>query len=272
MSKLHIIIPIINGYDMTRKAIDTIQTKYDFQIHIIDQDSDQVTQDRLGEWQADYGKKGIWTWVHRYSPKVSLSEAWNRGIKEAVIDSESKYFFIINNDVLFHRNTIDNLIEAMDKTNYSMVTCNNIAPVMSESDFLNMEVKKDDCLDKPITNWREEGPDFSAFLINRQTIEDIGWFDENFYPCFYEDNDYHTRILKANKHAKRTSQSPYYHYGSMTARATGTNSGLGESRFIEKWGVMPEKVMDGQGFTNPYNEDKNYKYWRGVEKYNDIKL
>ena len=57
----------------------------------------------------------------------------------------------------------------------------------------------------------------------------------------------------------------------MTIR-TNPNLGISASRtervFIEKWGAMPADCMDGRGHGVPYNDiSKNYKYWRGFEKY-----
>jgi GT2 family glycosyltransferase len=263
MSQLHIIIPIINEINYTQNCLNSIQASYSYTIHIIDQDSNQETQN----WYKD--KQNDKFYVHRYSPKVSLSEAWNRGIKEAMTDEECKWMFIINNDVLFHKQTIDNLIDAKLHTNYSMVTCNNVFYKYTESNFKEMEINEDKGEElKPITNWREEGPDFSAFLIDRLTIYDIGWFDENYMPAYYEDNDYHTRILKAGKHAKRIARAPFFHYGSVTAKSTGTSSGYSQFKYQEKWGEMPEKIMDGKGYQTPYNlPDKDWRYWKGVEKY-----
>jgi GT2 family glycosyltransferase len=270
MSKLHIIIPIINQHIMTQQAIDSINCNCNYSIHIIDQDSNIETKEYFEKKQnsSDF-------WVHRFSPKVSLSEAWNYGIMEASKDLDCEYFFIINNDVIFHKDTINNLIDSLIHTQYAMVTCNNVAPKMSLDEFKNMNIDNNSDFDfLPITNWREEGPDFSAFMINRKTINDIGWFDENYKPAYWEDCDYHIRIQRANKHARRISRSPFYHFGSVTARNTGVTSGYSERIYIEKWGSINHgEVMDGQGFLNPYNDNnKNYKYWKGCEKYNLINI
>lgn len=265
MSKLHIVIPIINNLEMTQQAINSVKTKYTFAVHIIDQDSDQRTQDwyNMRQNSKDF-------WVHRYSPKVSLSEAWNRGVKESLSDPDCDYMFVINNDVLFHEQTIDNLIDALNETSYAMVTCNNVAPhVPGIDEFYKMQIPDDFDYTKPITDWREEGPDFSSFLINRKTIEDIGWFDENFYPCFWEDCEYHARILRLGGHAKRIARAPFYHYGSITAKSAGVSSGPTHQKYIEKWGCADHGcTMDGAGHQFPYNDQTHSKkYWRGVEKY-----
>jgi len=266
VSKLHIIIPVLNCLDYTKQAIESIKTATEYSIHIVDQDSNDGTRQFCENRQNDK------FWYHRYSPKVSLSEAWNRGVREALSDPECEYLFVINNDVIFHPETIDNLIESLHDTGYSMVTCNNIAPNMTIDQFKDMKIDTNKDHDmRPITNWREEGPDFSGFLITKKTIDEIGYFDENYYPAYYEDNDYHIRILKAGKHAKRISRAPFYHFGSMTTvknPGLSSTSSITRGKFIEKWGAEPAMVMDGKGFNTPYNEGgKDHKFWRGNEKY-----
>ena len=35
--------------------------------------------------------------------------------------------------------------------------------------------------------------EFGAFAINAETVDTVGWFDENFHPIYFEDNDYRRR-------------------------------------------------------------------------------
>jgi GT2 family glycosyltransferase len=101
-----------------------------------------------------------------------------------------------------------------------------------------------------------------------KTIEDIGYFDENFVPAFYEDNDYHNRIKLAGGFARRITRAPYYHFGSVTARSSGVTSNRAGNIFYFKWNATPEECMDGKGWKHPYNEgDKDWRYWYGCDKY-----
>ena len=191
MAELHITTVVINCLSYTKTMIDSIKTKHKYHLRVMDQESSDGTQ----EWCAEQGID-----CYRFSPRVSLSQAWNFAIREDLKDEQCKYIFVPNNDVIFHKHTIDNLIDAINKTGYAMVTGSNVAPQFQGfiDNFRRMKVDNDDSHDmKPITNWREEGPDFSCFMITPQTIKDVGLFDENFYPAFHEDNDYHLRILKA---------------------------------------------------------------------------
>ena len=39
--------------------------------------------------------------------------------------------------------------------------------------------------------------EFGAFAVNAEAIDTVGWFDENFHPIYYEDNDYRRRCQLA---------------------------------------------------------------------------
>ena len=39
-----------------------------------------------------------------------------------------------------------------------------------------------------------EGISFSTYIFTKKALETVGYFDENIYPAYYEDNDYHYRI------------------------------------------------------------------------------
>lgn len=41
----------------------------------------------------------------------------------------------------------------------------------------------------------EESAQFSTFILTKKALETIGYFDENIYPAYYEDNDYRYRIM-----------------------------------------------------------------------------
>ena len=255
--KLHINTVVINGLDYTKKFIESIQTKHDYKLRIIDAGSEDGTQ----EWCREQG-------IDCWRRPNNLSANWNFAIEEALKDPECQYIFIPNNDVVFHKDTIDNLIEALEESEFVMVTGNNVAPTHSVEAMKAIEVKDDKSTDYArIKDWREEGPDFSCFMIKRDFVEKIGWFDENFTPAYFEDNDMHYRIQLAGYHAKRISRSPYYHYGSTTVRIN-PKLGLGSHRtagvFQQKWNATPSACMDGKGWKHPYNDtSKDHKFWKG---------
>lgn len=250
----------INNFKFVREAINSIKTSRQYKILVIDNGSDT----RMDEDFKD-------TTYIRFDSQVSLSECWNKAINTALEDPRVNYIFNPNDDVIFHEKTIDELVKFIDKSGYLMVTGNNIAPICDRY-FTNYVWKDDSDFDmRPITNWREEGPDFSCWMVRRNFVDVVGYFDETFNPAYFEDNDMHYRILLSGNHAKRIMSAPYYHFGSQTARVNPRRD-LGSHRtagiFNKKWGCTPEGCMDGKGWRFPYNDpSKDYKFWPNSEKY-----
>jgi GT2 family glycosyltransferase len=47
------------------------------------------------------------------------------------------------------------------------------------------------------------GGEWSAIILTRKMVQAVGYFDENFYPAYYEDDDYGIRIHLASYRAER---------------------------------------------------------------------
>lgn len=291
MSKLYIIMPVINCLDLTEAAFNSIRTKYPWSFILIDQDSNDDTNRWGGEMvhkvMTEDKERGLQEFIYlRNSPKIALAAAWNQGIKKAFEDSECKWVLVPNNDILFHPKTIDHLIAFMEKTGYLMVTADNVKDKMSPEVMMQMELPMEftDFDTWEIKDWRSEGPDFSCFMINRDTIEVLGWFDENFHGAYCEDQDYHARLNRAWRHisehkdkgidpgrvhAKRLSTAPYYHYASQTLvkniplrHDIAIQHGKNHDYYVRKWGGEHGAVMDGAGNMQPFGDaSKNWKDW-----------
>ena len=94
-------------------------------------------------------------------------------------------------------------------------------------------------------------------MVNSSTIEKIGWFDEKFYPAYFEDNDYHYRIRMNGFKAVKTNQALYFHFGSRTIKddekvKEKCNIGYAANReyYIQKWGGEPGK----ETFKTPFGK------------------
>jgi GT2 family glycosyltransferase len=46
-------------------------------------------------------------------------------------------------------------------------------------------------------NFLDINPRWSGFVLGQKVVEEVGLFDERFYPIYFEDNDYERRIDKA---------------------------------------------------------------------------
>lgn len=269
---------------MTKDAIESIGSPCN--IILIDNASTDGTQ-RWAEGIQDQpflgGKKIIYI---RNDDRKGVAASWNQGIKLAFEDPECEYVAVLNNDIILHPKTIDHLMAFMDKTGYLMVTGDNVKDRMSVETLLKMELPEPftDFDTWEIEGWRAEGPDFSCYMISRDTIRVIGWFDENFQGAYCEDQDYHARLDRARRHIKehqdqdidvkrvhfkRLSTAPYYHFASQTLvrnpelrHDVSVAHGQNQSYYIRKWGGEHPYVMDGGGFIQPFGDaTKNWRDW-----------
>jgi len=60
-------------------------------------------------------------------------------------------------------------------------------------------------------------PDFSCFLIRPEVVERVGWFNEDYWPAFVEDCEYHVRMHRAGVPAV-CIDVPFLHHGSATIK------------------------------------------------------
>lgn len=181
------------------------------------------------------------------SSPVSVAAAWNSIAKEA-FNSSVDYLLIANTDIVFHKHCIDNLVQfAIEHPEFVL---------WSASEWPNLKTLKN----ATISNDFDENPHFSCFLINKNTIDKIGYFDENYQAAYMEDIDYHLRILIAGEKASKTSSALFYHFGSRTIacdselnRRNSITHHQNRQYFIAKWGVDGF----GKGGHQIYSEYKN---------------
>jgi GT2 family glycosyltransferase len=256
--KIGIIIPVHNNLDLTKEAVDSIKTVHPFQIYIIDDHSNQDMKDWLNS-RPDIIK------IIDPEGSTGLSYNWNSGIRLALADG-CTHILVANNDVLFNPATIDRLVERIDVGDVVMVTGTNINNGQDPKEILNADPDQYGVGESP-------HPDFSCFMIKPDTLEKIGWFDENFLTAYFEDNDYHARIVLSGNTAIKLHNAPYFHYGAKTINnATAEKQKTIQEHFsnnaiyfIQKWGVYavsdPEKFAE-QYFPTPFNDsNKTIKEW-----------
>jgi len=241
---LAIIIPVLNCLEFTKITLSTIYSKHPYKLIIIDNGS----TDRTGKYLD--GLEGIENIkVIRFKENIGAGPAWNYGIQYAMRKFQSKYFLIANNDILLHPEAIDILIKAIDFTKCILTSATDISGTVScPEDVLKMKVPKKTRL--------TEAPEFSCFMLKTETIQKIGYFDEKFYPAYFEDNDYHYRIRLAGLKAVKTNRALYFHYGSRTIKNDEkihniSNLGYTANReyYRQKWGGLPGEEI----YKTPFN-------------------
>lgn len=231
--KLGIIFTCKNLLETTKAAYESIQTTVPYHVIFISDYSNDGTE----AWLEQLAKTTANVVFECYPMENSLAGKWNLGIKMAM-DVGCDTFLICNNDILFHPQTIDNLVSRFNQGDVVLASAHNIRDQVTPEQF-------GEFIQVPQNPTEAPHPDFSCFLINDRTLDLVGWFDTGFSPCYFEDNDYHYRIKQVGLHAIATTSAPYYHYGSMTQNSVPGGLCKGEKfvknreYFVKKHGVDP---------------------------------
>jgi len=122
------------------------------------------------------------------------------------------------------------------------------------------------------------GDGFNLFSVPRATAEKVGYFDENFYPAYFEDNDYVYRCRLAGARILNFGTNPrqedgreipglvFTHVGSQTIRSDAEYGKRNEwtfpiwnrTHYELKWGGGPDK----EKFKTPYNKaEHDWRWW-----------
>lgn len=85
--------------------------------------------------------------------------------------------------------------------------------------------------------------EFGAFGINAAAVDTVGWFDENFYPIYFEDNDYRRRCHLAGvpllNLISRTRHDNSATIGSGYASHNAVTFPRNADYYAAKWGGPP---------------------------------
>ena len=266
--KIGIVCPVINLWrDFTKPCLDSIKTKYDYRIVLVDNASTDETCEEAGRMVSE-------NFMHkRNEEKWPLAKSWNYGIKDS-FEKGADYVFVINNDILLHPDAIDNLVDYFKIKSYSsshrlgIVTCMNVKGECDEKGNPSkiFELKSEDKKGVPIS----EHPDFAAFMLSKNCWNSVGEFDEGFRPAYFEDNDYHRRLCLSGYYAVTLPTAMFYHVGSKTQnmaedkpQVPGLLFERNRDYFREKWGGGPNNDEPGTHnlWLYPFNDEKKSAQW-----------
>lgn len=197
-------------------------------------------------------------------------------------DGEADALVVVGNDVLPYWDGIDKLVRYANESDYdwisgTVVSINGlISKVPSTASYFHggerdrnfFGTSLPEWLDKYKPNDKEMVVDLARFkvvgdshnmcLFTRRLFEHIGYVDVNFYPAYYEDNDYSRRAQIAKLKMCRLQHAKYFHFWSRTIHQGNMKSTndkyfpLDKKFYIEKWGGEPGK----EKFAKPYNGTK----------------
>ena len=135
---------------------------------------------------------------------IGMGSANNKGIKLCKTD----YAFVINPDVKFYKNTIDELITLSSKHNDYAI----LAPISDDIQYPNYKIKNKKLQNNDLEFLSVDSVDGYAMLINKNKFQDNFFFDENFF-LYLENDDLCLRKKKENNEIYISKKAKINHLG-----------------------------------------------------------
>ncbi len=229
-----IALPSYNLLEYTQRCLTTVSLKTPFYLVLIDNGS----EDGTGAFFRDLARaKNVFAFV--LPENGGCAAGWNLAVQFSMEQLGCDKVIVLNNDTLLLPGTLDILLKDLDLPDVGMATAKDISGrCVDEAAFFK----------RIPSNFGPypETPDFSCFGVNKKCIEKVGYFDEMFYPAYFEDNDYHFRMKGNSLKAVCDLTNYYWHYGSRTKKQDPMFDAWIRERYvanrayyIEKWGGEP---------------------------------
>ena len=188
-------------------------------IHMSELSGSREQADKINSVQYPSNIEVIWT---RSENNLGVAASWNLFLKIAFEIKDYSAVIIANDDIILGNNTLQSILDKAKEFPDAVISA---GPEDSR------------------------GNEFSLFYIPRSVHELLGNFDEQFYPAYFEDNDYQYRMKLNNVPLIKSGGDAYYHKGSATIntytpeRMTQHHKDFNENefRYVQKWGGIPGK-------------------------------
>jgi GT2 family glycosyltransferase len=255
--RLAIITPVVLQNEamlsLTKEAIAHFTSRHELRLYLVCNRLHVCLPEVL---QAELAAQfpGQVTVVHEPGVERSVAGAWNKGCQLALAE-EFDFMTIIANDTRLRPDCLDHLVE---------FGLNHRADLWS-----GLSYNDRGAIDPSHVT---DGADFTCFMIRPATLQRHGWFDPNFRPAYFEDNDYYGRVVLGGGSCQIVHAAQFFHHGSMTVRqdaemAHHVRYWFEENRryFQRKWGVaQPQNDAAGvrrDYYPHPFNDAAKPLWW-----------
>jgi GT2 family glycosyltransferase len=222
-NKIYYVIPTYKSFDLAFNGILAAMrgTVVPTSIIVIDNSGNGAATAYLEPLVKKYNN--VYLWPQTYN--LGVARSWNYAFDQIKND----YIIQANDDVEVEPRTIEYLVTAAK---------NNPKEI-----FFSGE--------------QDSGNAFSLFLLTQRGYELIGAFDEDFYPAYYEDDDYAYRMKLKGYRIIPVHGATYFHVGSSTLKSYTPQEmdmhhnsfRANQARYKRKWGGLPRL----EEFTTAFN-------------------
>lgn len=239
MEKIRIVIPVMNNLKYTRDCLEGIynstiysNSNYGVDVYIVDNASTDGTKEFL---ESNNKVKYL-----RADKNKGFGGAVNWGLTYA---PDYDYAIVLNNDVLIPKHLFEHMMSYMED--------GSVGAVGPKSNYAggNQGLPNDCCIPANIEEFsttlynKNKGVGSNVgilvglcLLIRRIVIEEVGIFDEQFFPGMWEDTDYSIRVRLLGYKLIVARDCFLYHFGSKSMGSDSLlNFHINKQRFYAKW-------------------------------------
>ncbi len=210
MKHVSIIIINLNGKRYTKNCLNSIKknTSYkNYNVILVDNGSNDGTQEMI---------KSKYNWVDIIENKNNegFSKANNSGIKYAIKNFNSDYFYLLNNDTLVEKNWLNEAVKTSEKYGYVGIVGSKQftfekKPAISAGWINAFGVKYYWGNKEKEVGWVSG----AGFLVKKEAIKKVGLLDEMYSPIYYEESDWEKRMIKKGFKIIHSPKSIFFHKG-----------------------------------------------------------
>ena len=278
MSRCDIIIPVWNQLKATKRCLDSLlqNTTFDFNLIIVDNGSEQKTEDFLKDFERNNLKGGIT--LIRNEKNKGFVKAVNQGMRK----SHEDYICILNNDTIVTEGWLSEMIE-ISRINPSIGIVNPSSNNLGQKPARGQKIEDyartfKSGSGKYITLMNGLG---FCMLIKRSLIEKIGLFDEIYGMGNFEDTDFSMRAKRKGYLCVRALGAYVYHRENTSFnvfRQYHYEFEKNKKIFESRWGkqkrilfILSKGILDSV-YEQKINNELDKNNWVYLASKNDLKF
>lgn len=255
MAHVALVIPVLNGAHFLRGLLHSLDAAWDTRItriHVMDNASDDDTADVASDWFHRHQERLHFRYsLLRFKENRGFGPAVNVGLAEALADPQITHVCVFNVDQLVREWWLDWLLRALREYPALGMASSALIENWTPEEYQRALFPANDLENEVVIAHRCKG---CPWLYRRETLESVGFFDEQFVFSQCEDSDHLVRLARAGWEFSMVRNSPCYHYvGSRGQAEAKRRAGfdfavVNRARFIQKWGtwdmdtLMPSPV------------------------------
>lgn len=203
---------------MVEKCITFIKT--------FSKDYELIVVDDCSPLHADYLKEQADVYIRHEDTNKGCAVSWNDGLRAA----KGKYLVVISDDVFVNEGWLECMKNALSLFPNALASMPRVTNMPAG-------LQPEEC-----RTWIPA----SCFMLRRECLDIVGYFDEQFHPYNYEDVDYWTRIFKSGHTVARDYSVSVQHLEGQVIHSfeeADVVDKQNRKKYLEKWGFDPIPVL-----------------------------